>query len=77
MLPNHSILNKDLSGIGEDEDALYCVTDDVTCCGTPPSPDCCETPHIRTGDDGSGNRRGEWYFPTSRALSSGTATHNL
>ena len=53
IIPNHSVLMKSQSVIGTDDDALYCVTDDVTCCGTLPSP----------GDGGSGNGRGSWYFP--------------
>ena len=53
MIPNHSVLERSTSVIGTDDDALYCVTDDVTCCGTPPSP----------GDGGNGNGRGSWYFP--------------
>ena len=52
MIPNHSVLERSTSVIGEAENALYCVTDDVTCCGTPPSP----------GDGGSGNGRGHWYY---------------
>ena len=73
MFPNHSILRRDPSIIGEDEDALYCVTDDVTCCGTPPSPDCCGILPTPTGDGGSGNGRGDWYFPNGPALTSGIA----
>ena len=53
MIPNHNVLMRNPSVIGTDDDALYCVTDDITCCGTPPSP----------GDGGSGNGRGIWYFP--------------
>ena len=53
MIPNHSVLMRDSSVIGTDDDALQCVTDDATCCGTPPSP----------GDGGSGNGRGVWHFP--------------
>ena len=73
VFPNHGVVNKDPSVIGEDEDALYCVTDDVICCGTPPSPDCCGTPSSLTGDGGSGNGRGNWYFPDGEPLHSGTA----
>ena len=60
MFPNHGVLSQDPSVIGEDEDALYCVTDDITCCGTTPS----------VGDGGSGNGRGKWHF---RSGESGTA----
>ena len=73
QFPNHGVLRRDPSVIGEDEDALYCVTDDVTCCGTPPSSDCCGTTSSRDssksryrrsgGSGGSGNGRGDWYFP--------------
>ena len=73
VFPNHGVIHKDPLIIGEDEDALYCVTDNVTCCGTPPSPDCCGTPSSRTGDGGSGNVRGDWYFPDGDPLPSGTA----
>ena len=73
MFPNHGVIHKDPLIIGEDEDALYCVTDDVACCGTPPSPDCCGTPSSRTGNGGSGNGRGDWYFPGGEPLPSGTA----
>ena len=31
--PNHGVINKDPSVIGEGDDALYCVTNDTTCCG--------------------------------------------
>ena len=58
MFPNHGVISKGLLGIGEDEDALYCVTDDTICCGTPPSPDCCGTsdPYITlSGYGGVGN----------------------
>ena len=67
MIPNHSVLKRDPSVIGEDDGALYCVTDDVTCCGTPPS----------AGDGGSGNGRGHWHFPSNNALQSGTANEFL
>ena len=77
VFPNHGVLRRDPSVIGEDEDALYCVTDDVTCCGTPPTPDCCVTPSSRTGNGGSGNRQGDWYFPNGIQLSSGTDNGNL
>ena len=73
VFPNHGVINKDPSVIGEDANALYCVTDDVTCCGTPPSPDCCGTPSSLTGDGGSGNGRENWYFPDGEPLPSGTA----
>ena len=63
MLPNHSVLRRDPSVIGEDDDAVYCVTDDVTCCGTPPSP----------SDGGSGNGQGYWIFPDQLYLPSSTA----
>ena len=63
MFPNHGVLRQDPSVIGEDEDALYCVTDDITCCATTPS----------VGDGGSGNGRGDWYFPGGEPLPSGTA----
>ena len=62
-VPNHGVIDKDPLVIGEGVDALYCVTDDTTCCGTPPSP----------GDGGSGNGRGDWYFPDGVQLTSGTA----
>ena len=52
VFPNHCVLRRDPSVIGEDEDALYCVTDDVTCCGIPPS----------------GNGQGDWYFPDNVKL---------
>ena len=32
-VPNHGVINKDPSVIGEGADALHCVTDDTTCCG--------------------------------------------
>ena len=73
VVPNHGVLRRDPSVIGEAEDALYCVTDDATCCGTPPSPDCCGILPTPTGDGGSGNGRGNWYFPNGNALESGTA----
>ena len=59
MLPNHGVHP---FTIGEDDDALYCITDDVTCCGTAPSSDCCGTSDSRTGDGGIGNGRGYWYY---------------
>ena len=71
VFPNHGVINKDPSVIGEDEDALYCVIDDVACCGTPPSPDCCQPPPTST-DGGSGNGQGNWYFPNGDPLPSGT-----
>ena len=74
-VPNHGVIDKEV--IGEGVDALYCVTDDVTCCGTPPSPDCCGTPSSLTGDGGSGNGRGDWYFPDGIQLQSGTANDFL
>ena len=77
MFPNHGVLERDPSVIGEDGNALYCVTDNITCCGTPPSPDCCGTPSSLTGDGGSGNGQGDWYFPISTQLSSGTDNGNL
>ena len=67
VFPNHGVLRRDPSVIGEDEDALYCVTDGVACCETPPS----------VGDGGSGNGRGDWHFPDDRQLSSGTANTHL
>ena len=30
MFPNHGVISKGLLGIGEDDDALYCVTDDMS-----------------------------------------------
>ena len=63
LFPNHGVLLRNQSVIGEDEDALYCVTDDVACCGTPPN----------ATDGGSGNGRGHWYFPDNNTLQSGTA----
>ena len=82
VFPNHSVLRRDPSVIGEDEDALYCVTDNVTCCGTPPSPNCCGMLPTVTGDGGSGNAQGLWYFPDNPniqddQLLSGTANSNL
>ena len=77
MFSNHDVISKGLLGIGEDENALYCVTDDTTCCGTPPSADCCgaSNPSVTlTGDGGSGNGRGDWYFPNGDVLPSGTDT---
>ena len=74
VFPNHGVIGKDTLGIGEDEDALYCVTDNVTCCGAPPSADCCGTPFTLTGDGGIGNGRGDWYFPSGDILPSGTDT---
>ena len=73
VFPNHGVINKDPSVIGEDEDALYCVTDNVTCCGTPPTPECCDRPPPTSTDGGSGNGQGHWYFPNSNKLKSGTA----
>ena len=67
VFPNHSVLRRVPHDIGEDEDALYCVTDDVTCCGTPPN----------ATDGGSGNGRGYWHFPNSIELQSGTANEFL
>ena len=32
-VPNHGVISKDPSVIGEGDDALHCVTDDTTCCG--------------------------------------------
>ena len=32
MIPNHSVLERNTSVISTDDDALYCVTDRVTCC---------------------------------------------
>ena len=72
VFPNHGVINKDPSVIGEDEDALYCVTDDVTCCGTQPSPDCCGNITTVIGDGGSGNGRGDWESPIYSLLDSGT-----
>ena len=71
VFPNHGVLNKDPLVNGEDENALYCVTNDVTCCGTPPSPDCCGTQSSLAGDGGSGNGQGDWYFPDLNLLPSG------
>ena len=65
--PNHGIIKNDPLVIGEGVNALSCMTDDITCCGTPPSP----------GDGGSGNGRGHWYFPNDIQLQSGTANGNL
>ena len=73
VFPNHGVLRKDPSVIGEDEDALYCVTDNVLCCGAPPSHECCGTPHNLYGYGGSGNGRGDWHFPNNMQLPSGTA----
>ena len=74
MFPNHGILLRNQSVIGEAGDALYCVTDDVTCCGTPPTPDCCGAP---SDNGGSGNERGDWHFPDDRQLTSDTANTHL
>ena len=63
LFPNHGVLLRNPSVIGEDKDALYCVTDDVTCCGTPPN----------ATDGGSGNGLGHWHFPNGNELQSGTA----
>ena len=52
VLPNHSLLTRDPAVIGEDDDAVYCVTDDATCCGTP----------------SAGNGRGNWYFPNGNVF---------
>ena len=60
MVPNHSVLNRKL--IGKDDCALYCMTDDITCCGTPP----------RFADGGSGNELGDWYFQNNKSLQSRT-----
>ena len=60
VFPNHSVIRRDPSVIGEDDDALYCVTDDINCCGTPP------TSNDENG--GSGNGRGYWYFPTPNSM---------
>ena len=59
--PNHGIINKDPSDIGEDTDALYCNSNDDMCCGTLPS----------------GNGRGNWYFPDGTVLTSSAANPNL
>ena len=54
MIPNNHVIKRHPSIIGTDEDALYCMTDDTTCCRTPPClPD----------NGGSGNERGHWYLP--------------
>ena len=73
VFPNHGVLRRDPSVIGEDDNALYCVTDDITCCGIPPSADCCGTPANLTGEGGRGNEQGLWYFPggTGNQLPSG------
>ena len=44
---------RNTSVIGTDDDALYCMTDDVTCCGTPP---------CLPESGGNGNGRGHWYL---------------
>ena len=62
-IPNHSILRKDPSVIATDDEALYCVTDNVNCCGTPPS---------LPNSGGSGNGRGHWYFPHNARIPSST-----
>ena len=76
VFPNHGVIGKDPLGIGEDEDALFWVTDDVTCCGTSPSADCCGTVPVSglAGDGGSGNGQGNWYFQNGDLLPSGTDT---
>ena len=63
LFPNHGVLLRNPSVIGEDEDALYCVTDNITCCGKPPN----------ATDGGNGNGLGHWYFPNGNELQSGTA----
>ena len=68
LLPNHGILRRDPSVIGREDGGVYCVTDDVTCCGTPPSP--------ADGDGGSGNGRGHWYYLATGELTSSTANAN-
>ena len=76
VFPNHGVISKGLLGVGEDDDALYCVTDNVNCCGTPPSADCCGTVPTSSlvGIGGSGNGQGDWYFPNGDVLPSGTDT---
>ena len=64
MISNNSVINREPGVIGTDDNALYCVTDDVTCCGTPPSP----------GDGGSGNGQGSWFYPDVGHLLSRTDT---
>ena len=70
MIPNHSVLrrNPPVIGSGSGDGALYCVTDDVTCCGTPPR-------LLSSGSGGSGNDRGHWYFPHDATIPSSTG-HN-
>ena len=76
VFPNYGVLRRDSSVIGEAEDALYCVTDRVACCGTPPSPDCCGTIDSLSGDGGSSNGQGLWFSQNDH-LQSGTADTNL
>ena len=61
VFPNHGVINKDPSVIGEDADALYCNSNDNTCCGTLPS----------------GNGRGNWFFPNGMVLTSSIANAYL
>ena len=68
MIPNYSVLRRDPSVIGEAEDALYCVTDDVTCCGTPPS---------LPSSGGRSNEQGRWFFPSGDNIASSTDNANL
>lgn len=60
MLPTHSVLKKDPSVLGTDDDALYCATAfiDFSRCCIPPAP-------INTQSPGIG---GNWYLPSGRAL---------
>ena len=66
IIPNHSVLKRDPSVIGTDNDALYCLTDDLTCCETPP----CNKSHC------SCNCRGHWYAPNNRQVNSCNDTNN-
>lgn len=54
---NNSVISRD--DIRTDNGALYCITNDVTCCGTSP----CRPESYLPGSDGCGNERGGWYSP--------------
>ena len=59
-IPNHSVLRRNPSVIGTDDDALYCVTNDTTCCDTQPCDRCNCT------------CRGRWHFPNSKVINNCT-----
>ena len=57
ILVNNSLLTLNpnaADGVGVDEDAVYCMTDDINCCG----------------NSSSGNGRGYWYNPNEVAVQS-------